>query len=602
MGISLSALGRTLVLTATLLSLISLPFGNAIAELSKDEQNCINALNKRGRLLTKTIALDVNNCVKDFAKGKIGSADACAFSDPKDKVQKARDNTIKDWDKKCVGKGVAPPSIGPSDPNSIIAESETKESNIVTRLFGTLDGSIKTEATDKFESKCQQTILKDALKCQDFKLLEFLNCKKFALKANKAPVLAGIMTAQELQDECLGTGTNGQPDAKQKIAKACNLPGAKPDKIRKDLDKKCVGKDVVLASAFGGGECAAAAGSIEDMANCIDAIVECEVCEYLNTIDNLSRDCDLFDNGTADGSCADVVVIPEECPTQLAFTTGLPGGNCGRINDAADGTGNDLDPFPVDPNGIGDLTLECSNLYIGGGSSAQPPSATPNNGTQITEVVGFSGGLCEIGPSNGTGPDDCTFQGCPFGPPLPIPNPDSPPVSTCVVNTLAQDMVGTVDPNTGEQIMTVVLDSAVFLTSSLIACPQCIANLCVGGDNNGGACTTTNTELTSNACPPSSTASLGSLLVNLSPLSNGDASSSAADGLFCPSQFVPGCFANGTCRYMETLGTNPGPLGGASTLSSTFCIAATGNGLVDATASLPGPGAITLKGSNVITP
>jgi hypothetical protein len=38
----------------------------------------------------------------------------------------------------------------------------------------------------------------------------------------------------------------------------------------------------------------------------------------------------------------------------------------------------------------------------------------------------------------------------------------------------------------------------------------------------------------------------------------------------------------------------------SGTLASVFCIAATGNGLVDATADLPGPGAVSLPGQFVV--
>jgi hypothetical protein len=36
------------------------------------------------------------------------------------------------------------------------------------------------------------------------------------------------------------------------------------------------------------------------------------------------------------------------------------------------------------------------------------------------------------------------------------------------------------------------------------------------------------------------------------------------------------------------------------TLASTFCIAATGNGIVDGAADLPGPGAVSLPGTFVV--
>ncbi len=36
---------------------------------------------------------------------------------------------------------------------------------------------------------------------------------------------------------------------------------------------------------------------------CNDPLVECQICEALNAAAALQRDCDLFDNGSADSSC-----------------------------------------------------------------------------------------------------------------------------------------------------------------------------------------------------------------------------------------------------------------------------------------------------------
>jgi len=78
-----------------------------------------------------------------------------------------------------------------------------------------------------------------------------------------------------------------------KVAKAC-------DKISADLAKKCVGKGVVLATAFP----ACDPSSSETMAACLEAALECAVCQALNNADRLNVDCDSFDDGLANGSCS----------------------------------------------------------------------------------------------------------------------------------------------------------------------------------------------------------------------------------------------------------------------------------------------------------
>ncbi len=589
--------GRLFLAVGMMVGLVGFPFADASAALTKDEQNCINALNKRGRLLSKTVAGDVNACVKDFAKGNIADADACATSDPKDKVAKATANTDKDWMKKCLDKGVVPLPFGPSGPAAVNGASLTKEANIIGRIFGTLNAEIITEAVDKDISKCQQKIIKNLLKCQDVKQLEYLKCKKFALKEGKDPLPAGAMSASELQDACLGVGAVAQPDAKGKIAKACNLVGVKPDKIRADLQKQCLDK-VGNLDMFDGNECAGATGSVDDMATCIDTIVECEICNWANTTDNLVRDCDLFDNGVADTSCA---APAASCPSTLTFSTSVPGGTCGRINDDAAGTGTDLTPGGE----LGGAILACGSLYIGGGISGQPPSAVPESSTQVVAVTdGSDPNACVLGPSAGTGPLDCTFAGCFFGPPLPIFNGAA---STCVINTVATDFSGTYNAATGEESLGVELAAEVFLTGDGAApCPNCIASLCVGGASPGAACTTSNSLFTSHDCPP--LGSLGAIPIDLSPLTTATVVASDASGIFCLAngQTVTqaGAFGSGAglAEYIETNGSSPGPGGGPTTFGSVFCIDATGSALIDAVANLPGPGAVSLLGSNVVTP
>jgi len=94
--------------------------------------------------------------------------------------------------------------------------------------------------------------------------------------------------------------------------------------------------------------------------------------------------------------------------------------------------------------------------------------------------------------------------------------------------------------------------------------------------------------------------------VNLSPLTTGTASKTDPAGNFCPGQsstggHMFGCFGSSACRTITENGAASGPITtgtpASATLAAVFCIGATGNGLVDASADLPGPGAIALPGT-----
>ena len=77
-------------------------------------------------------------------------------------------------------------------------------------------------------------------------------------------------------------------------------------------------------------------------------------------------------------------------------------------------------------------------------------------------------------------------------------------------------------------------------------------------------------------------------------------------GNFCPGQtntggHMFGCFGSAACRTITENGVASGAIStgtpASATLAAVFCIGATGNGLVDASADLPGPGAVSLPGS-----
>jgi hypothetical protein len=316
--------------------------------------------------------------------------------------------------------------------------------------------------------------------------------------------------------------------------------------------------------------------------------------------------------------------------TTLEFANGAPGGNCGTTQD---GTGALI------------KNLTCGGLNIGGGQSVVPEGPTPD-GSVSRFAIDCTGLNCTIGPTtaappvNTAGPD-CTNTGCNFGTPLPIPNPLLPVLTTCVLNTWAAPASGTFNLATGTSSTNVPLDSDIYLTGNLAQpCPVCSGSgspsspgtgTCDRGPRATLACTSTNSDgltrdcLTGGSagtgcgssgtdpCPCTAGGGLcvdgshvGVIGVNLSPLTTGTATATDAGGLFCPGQGAAqvGCFGSQACRTITENGVPAGPITpgtpATATLASVFCISATGNGSVDATANLPGPGAVSLPGTFVV--
>jgi len=252
-------------------------------ELDKGEVKCVNSINKGASKVSKAQGKALAACIKFGGKGKpdkLGPApstiESCLTNDVKGKVAKAI-GKIKTSD--CPG-GAAPSFLpGLETSSSGIGDiMKKKDLDLIHAIFGTdLDVFIVDAEVDKPGAECQAAIAKAVGKCQDTKLKLFNKCKKNKLKAGETDIEA-----------CLGTGTESIDDPDQKI------PGKCGNGLGGTVGKKCVGtdNDALFPPCAG-----------QNLGDCLEQKIECEVCQALNALDGLNRNCDLFDDGTANESC-----------------------------------------------------------------------------------------------------------------------------------------------------------------------------------------------------------------------------------------------------------------------------------------------------------
>jgi hypothetical protein len=334
----------------------------------------------------------------------------------------------------------------------------------------------------------------------------------------------------------------------------------------------------------------------------------------------------------------------------MSFTTGQP--TATPTGEILDDTGNHV------------IDLTEGGLYFGGGLDGVPlPAAVPSQGNTLTSITACdtTTGAFTIGSltSAQTGSNaNCSAVGCLFGPPLPIPNPTGTATSTCVVNVVSSNASGTGNCSGNTSSLNLPLNSGIYLTGDvdplipgIQACPICTGGTCKGGPNDGLACTPGTTTTgdgypTSNDCPPASGTFLGNLPIGFN-LTSGSQTVTAADNLptqsnvfcgFCATNAgvfknpAQSCTTNATCLTgtftkcrqrsagafaTDFLGGNTARTitetgspstcladgaGHATTLVTIFCIPPTYNGLVDGSADLPGPGAVSLPGTNQLLP
>ena len=252
--------------------------------LSKDDQKCVNEVNKNVEKVGKALGGDISKCTKDAGKGKLTTTyTECLTADGKGKVGKATGKLTSKVGQKCPSDP-AFPAIDTSDTAGMNASALAKELAMINSLMGSsLDGAIVDCEDNKDNCKCQAAIVKQMYKCQSAKLKSFNACKKDGLKGKTTL----IISAAQLESQCMDDA-GMIPDAKGKIDKHCGT------KLDSTISKKCPDTDI-----FPG--CGAL--DVAGLADCVDQIVECEVCRLLNAIDGLSRDCDEFDDGVVNASC-----------------------------------------------------------------------------------------------------------------------------------------------------------------------------------------------------------------------------------------------------------------------------------------------------------
>lgn len=270
--------------------------------LTGDQQKCTNTLNKDMAKLVGAVHSGVDKCIKAHAKGEVVDLLACLFADPGGKIGKAQNKAPDDHAKRCTGvdkEGVArAPFPFAADPDAQPATALDLVANALQVIYGDdIAGGVANAQTEPARAACQAKVAKVLGKCGSKLASQFVGCAKNAVAVGKEPSVAGAVRSFEL-DACVGA------DPKEKIAKACDrgslgVPGSKIDKVRGALAKSCLGASVDPQLAFPG--CGV---SDPDAAHaCLVAGERCLSCRAIARVNDLTIDCDVFDNAVSDASC-----------------------------------------------------------------------------------------------------------------------------------------------------------------------------------------------------------------------------------------------------------------------------------------------------------
>ena len=238
----------------------------AIAQLTDDERKCTDAVYKSARNVGNQEQKHNRTCVKD------GSLDIDACVD--DESAKAADKRAKllgldDPGGKCA----TTPAFGVNTNLADVADGvEDGTDNIMRGAFGDpVDVGVAGD-------KCGDAVAKRAGKAYDTILKSFRGCAK------------GLGAINSIND------LNGCAVTAAADPKAANFIS----KLSSDMDKKCT--FMSPPTGMEDGDCSSCSDGAT-CSSCVGRITKCEACDAINNETGGSANCDLVDDGIANGSC-----------------------------------------------------------------------------------------------------------------------------------------------------------------------------------------------------------------------------------------------------------------------------------------------------------
>jgi hypothetical protein len=243
------------------------------APLDAGEQVCVNALNQSLGGVVSAQGRDSGLCLRDAARGRLGSlaADECLTADRRQTVARARDKTDAAAASSCAS---VTPDFGPTGAAAVNQAAVDGGVALIHDAFGPdLDSTLIAQDEDRDAARCQQAVALALSKCLDERTREFGRCTQSLLKI-------GAGSAADLVP-CIGSDPTGR------IARRCDRPAPNPDRVRRDIARRCTAESVELSVAFP--PCAGT--DAETVHACLTAAARRRACLIIDGADGLGASC-----------------------------------------------------------------------------------------------------------------------------------------------------------------------------------------------------------------------------------------------------------------------------------------------------------------------
>jgi len=246
---------------------------------SEAQSACVVAMNDAAVTAARSVADQVRFCLRAAARGRLPAGqdgDACTRAD-RDGARAAVRRAVADVE---VAACAERPDFGVTDSVALDVAASAELRGLAEDVFGEdLDLAAAADVTRK-ASRCQRSMYRVAMRLTVVGQRRFRRCKKAGLTRG---TIASAADLSACFDHVAADGGGKLARAKSKLASL--------------LVGRCGG--LVDAEHFPG-TCREAT----DFGVCVIERAACRTCRLLDRIDDLDRDCDLFDDGVADATCA----------------------------------------------------------------------------------------------------------------------------------------------------------------------------------------------------------------------------------------------------------------------------------------------------------
>jgi len=246
-----------------------------------DQARCLSAVHKAGRAVAVVQGKEALRCLAARARSVDDPSLRTCLVAESTRLARARAKVEAAVASRCGGAAL--PDFGLSDGATVNRAAESWKTALVGDVFGTaVETTLVERGDDRAGARCQRAVMKQAGRRADARIGAFRRCLAAGLRDGS------VSDAVTLADRCVFPIDAGSARKAASSAEAIST-----------ALEQC-GSESTPPGTLLAGRCV---GAVSSLASCIASAADCRACLYVNDAAGIDADCDLLDDGAANGSC-----------------------------------------------------------------------------------------------------------------------------------------------------------------------------------------------------------------------------------------------------------------------------------------------------------